>query len=172
MRTADAALGAASARRMLDHLVATARGRGHDPPQPGNRLDRAIRRRQPPYTSKEGFERCGPFGGYADTPFTRFYHQGNLGPIDPRGEAAADGIVGVDMVDLPVGQQPADHASASPGWAKAASRHHSVRVEGAEREDSPVERRRDFVLVIPPLGRAFADEDRMGWRDRDCRRRG
>ena len=22
---------------------------------------------------REGFEPCGPFGGYADTPFTRFY---------------------------------------------------------------------------------------------------
>ena len=72
MRTADAALGRGIGKALLDHLVATARAEGMtrlsletgstDQFAAANRL-----------YEKEGFERCGPFGGYADTPFTRFF---------------------------------------------------------------------------------------------------
>ena len=72
MRTADAALGRGVGKAMLDHLIATARSEGFtrlsletgstDQFAAANRL-----------YEKEGFERCGPFGDYADTPFTRFF---------------------------------------------------------------------------------------------------
>ena len=72
MRTADAALGRGIGKALLDHLVATARAEGMtrlsletgstDQFAAANRL-----------YEKEGFERCGPFGGDADTPFTRFF---------------------------------------------------------------------------------------------------
>ena len=72
MRTADAALGRGVGKVLLDHLVAAARSEGM------NRLSletgstehfaAALR-----LYESEGFERCGPFGDYADTPFTRFF---------------------------------------------------------------------------------------------------
>jgi putative acetyltransferase len=72
MRTADMALGRGVGKAMLDHLVATAKQEGMirisletgstDQFAAANRL-----------YEKEGFERTGPFGGYADTPFTRFF---------------------------------------------------------------------------------------------------
>jgi putative acetyltransferase len=72
MRTADAALGRGVGKVMLDRLVAEAKQEGMtrlsletgstDQFAAANRL-----------YEKEGFERCGPFGGYVDTPFTRFF---------------------------------------------------------------------------------------------------
>lgn len=72
MRTADPALGRGVGKAMLDHLTATAREDGitrlsletgsTDQFAAANRL-----------YEKEGFERCGPFGTYTDTPFTRFF---------------------------------------------------------------------------------------------------
>ena len=38
-----------------------------------------------------------------------FLHKKYLGPLDPRGEAAANSVVGVDMVDLRIVQQPANN---------------------------------------------------------------
>ncbi|MEO6433929.1 MAG: GNAT family N-acetyltransferase [Sphingomicrobium sp.] len=72
MRTHPDALGCGAGRAMLAHIVAAARGAGltrltletgnSDLFVPANRL----------YESA-GFVRCGPFGGYRDTPFTHFY---------------------------------------------------------------------------------------------------
>jgi putative acetyltransferase len=72
MRTAASALGQGIGGAILDHLTATARASGMtrlsletgNTPlfAPANRL-----------YQREGFEPCGPFGGYRDTPFTLFY---------------------------------------------------------------------------------------------------
>jgi len=72
MRTADAALGRGVGKALLDHLVATARSEGMarlsletgstDQFAAANRL-----------YEREGFKRCGPFGSYANTPFTRYF---------------------------------------------------------------------------------------------------
>lgn len=72
MRTADAALGRGVGKALLDHLIVTARSEGMsrvsletgstDQFGAANRL-----------YEREGFERCGPFGAYTDTPFTRFF---------------------------------------------------------------------------------------------------
>jgi len=72
MRTADAALGRGVGKALLDHLVATARSEGMarlsletgstDQFAAANRL-----------YEREGIKRCGPFGSYADTPFTRYF---------------------------------------------------------------------------------------------------
>jgi putative acetyltransferase len=72
MRTADAALGRGVGKQLLNHIVATARGAGMtrlsletgstDQFAAANRL-----------YEKEGFARCGPFGDYADTAWTRFF---------------------------------------------------------------------------------------------------
>ena len=72
MRTAPAALGLGVGSAILAHLIATARATGH------NRLsletgksplfDAANRLYQ-----RDGFQPCGPFGDYPDTPFTAFY---------------------------------------------------------------------------------------------------
>lgn len=72
MRTADAALGRGVGRAMLHHLVATARATGMTrlSLETGSTAQFAAANRL--YES-EGFARCGPFGGYADTSFTRFF---------------------------------------------------------------------------------------------------
>lgn len=72
MRTATDALGLGVGGAMLSHLMAAARAMdmtrlsletGNSPLfAAANRL-----------YQREGFERCGPFGDYADTPFTYFY---------------------------------------------------------------------------------------------------
>lgn len=72
MRTAPAALGRGVGGVLLDHLVATALAMdlvrlsletGNSPLfTAANRL-----------YQRDGFERCGSFGGYPDTPFTHFY---------------------------------------------------------------------------------------------------
>ena len=72
MRTADAALGRGVGKALLDHLVATARVEGMTrlSLETGSTGQFAAALR---LYEREGFERCGPFGTYADTPFTRFY---------------------------------------------------------------------------------------------------
>ncbi len=72
MRTADAALARGVGKAMLDHLVATARGEGMTrlSLETGSTEQFAAANR---LYEKEGFERTGPFGDYAHTPFTRFF---------------------------------------------------------------------------------------------------
>lgn len=72
MRTADAALGRGVGKAMLDHLVATAKQEAISriSLETGSTEQFAAANR---LYEKEGFERTGPFGGYADTPFTRFF---------------------------------------------------------------------------------------------------
>ena len=72
MRTADAALGAGVGGRMLDHLIVTARraGMARLSLETGNSDMFAAANR---LYERDGFERCGPFGGYSPTPFTRFF---------------------------------------------------------------------------------------------------
>lgn len=72
MRTADAALGRGVGKALLDHLVATARGEGMTrlSLETGSTDQFAAASR---LYQKEGFENCGPFGGYVDTPFTLFF---------------------------------------------------------------------------------------------------
>jgi putative acetyltransferase len=72
MRTAPAALGRGVGRALLDHLVTVASAAGMArlslETGSGARFAAAVR-----LYETAGFERCGPFGGYPDTPFTRFY---------------------------------------------------------------------------------------------------
>jgi putative acetyltransferase len=72
MRTAPDALGLGVGGALLDHLMAMARTSGMTrislETGSGALFDAANR-----LYVREGFERCAPFGGYNDTPFTRFY---------------------------------------------------------------------------------------------------
>jgi putative acetyltransferase len=72
MRTADSALGAGAGGAMLDHLVGVARASGMKrlSLETGNSQTFAAANR---LYQREGFERCGPFGGYRPTDFTTFY---------------------------------------------------------------------------------------------------
>ena len=72
MRTADTALGRGVGKVMLDHLVATARDEGMTrlSLETGSTEQFVAANR---LYEREGFECCGPFGCYADTPFTRFF---------------------------------------------------------------------------------------------------
>lgn len=72
MRTADSALGRGAGSVMLDHIVSEARNEGMSrlslETGSTDQFAAAIR-----LYEKAGFVRCGPFGGYRDTPFTRFF---------------------------------------------------------------------------------------------------
>jgi len=72
MRTTNAALGRGVGKAMLDHIVAAARSEGMTrlSLETGSTEQFAAALR---LYEKEGFDRCGPFGDYADTPFTRFF---------------------------------------------------------------------------------------------------
>ena len=72
MRTASAALGRGVGKAMLDRIVATAKSEGMSrlSLETGSTEQFAAANR---LYEKEGFERTGPFGDYADTPFTRFF---------------------------------------------------------------------------------------------------
>ena len=72
MRTADHALGRGIGKAMLDHLVAKAREEGMNrlSLETGSTEQFAAANR---LYDKQGFERCGPFGDYPDTPWTRFF---------------------------------------------------------------------------------------------------
>jgi putative acetyltransferase len=72
MRTAPGALGRGVGRALLNHIVAEARRRGY------RRLSLETGSTEPFAAAlrlyeQEGFVPCGPFGGYVDTPFTRFF---------------------------------------------------------------------------------------------------
>ena len=72
MRTAAHALGRGVGSAILDHLVAEAKSRGY------RRLSLETGSTGPFAAAlrlyeREGFVPCGPFGGYRDTPFTRFF---------------------------------------------------------------------------------------------------
>lgn len=72
MRTSDGALGRGVGKAMLDRLTATARDDGIKrlslETGSTDQFAAALHLYQ-----REGFERCGPFGTYTDTPFTRFF---------------------------------------------------------------------------------------------------
>jgi putative acetyltransferase len=72
MRTADAALGRGVGKAMLDHLLDTASqsGMAKVSLETGSTAQFAAANR---LYEKNGFERTGPFGDYADTPWTHFY---------------------------------------------------------------------------------------------------
>jgi putative acetyltransferase len=72
MRTSDAALGLGVGGRILGHLTATAQAAGMTrlSLETGNGEQFAAANR---LYEREGFELCSPFGGYIDTPFTRFF---------------------------------------------------------------------------------------------------
>ena len=72
MRTADAAQGRGIGKALLDHIVASARAEGISrlSLETGSTEQFAAALR---LYEREGFEPCEPFGGYADTPFTRFF---------------------------------------------------------------------------------------------------
>ena len=72
MRTADSALGRGVGLAMLQHILAIARSEGMTrlSLETGSTEQFAAANR---LYEKEGFERCGPFGSYSETPFTRFF---------------------------------------------------------------------------------------------------
>jgi putative acetyltransferase len=71
MRVADAFLGRGVGRAMLEHIVAEARNRGMQSlwleTGSGPAFTPALR-----LYESSGFERCGPFDGYIDDPFSIF----------------------------------------------------------------------------------------------------
>jgi putative acetyltransferase len=72
MRTAPRSLGQGVGREVLHHIVGEAKARGY------KRLSLETGGSKPfeaaiALYESEGFERCGPFGGYQDTPFSRFF---------------------------------------------------------------------------------------------------
>lgn len=72
MRTAPGALGKGIGGKILAHLTATALSMGHTclSLETGNTPLFAAANR---LYRRDGFEPCGPFGGYRATPFTLFY---------------------------------------------------------------------------------------------------
>lgn len=72
MRTTNASLGRGVGKAVLDHIVAVSRSEGFSrlSLETGSTEQFAAATR---LYEKEGFQRCGPFGDYADTPFTRFF---------------------------------------------------------------------------------------------------
>jgi putative acetyltransferase len=72
MRTSRSALGTGVGSAMLAHIVEEARHRGY------TRLSLETGCTEPFAAAlhlyeRDGFTRCGPFGDYQDTPFTRFF---------------------------------------------------------------------------------------------------
>ncbi len=72
MRTAPHALGRGVGTALLAHIVAEGRSRGYA------RLSLETGSTEPfaaalKLYQRDGFVPCGPFGGYQDTPFTRFF---------------------------------------------------------------------------------------------------
>ena len=72
MRTANSALGLGVGKAMLDHIVTVAHGEDITrlSLETGSTDQFAAASR---LYEREGFARCGPFGGYADTPWTCFF---------------------------------------------------------------------------------------------------
>jgi putative acetyltransferase len=72
MRTAPRSLGQGVGRELLHHIVDEAKARGY------RRLSLETGGSKPfeaaiALYESEGFTRCGPFAGYEDTPFSRFF---------------------------------------------------------------------------------------------------
>ena len=76
-------------------------------------------------------------------------------------EAAPRRVVGVDRLDLGVGEQPANAFIGLAGLGQDCVGHHSVGVEPAKRQDPFLEHRRDLIHIFGRLGGALGDEDRM-----------
>jgi putative acetyltransferase len=72
MRTANTALGRGVGKRLLDHLTEAAKREGMSRLSLETGSTEQFAAALGLY-EREGFEQCGPFGGYADTPFTRFF---------------------------------------------------------------------------------------------------
>ncbi len=72
MRTADAALGRGVGKALLDRIVTAARAEGMSRLSLETGSTQQFAAANHLYM-REGFERCGPFGDYSDTPFTRFF---------------------------------------------------------------------------------------------------
>lgn len=72
MRTAQEHLGRGVGRRLLDHIVDTARVRGYGRISLETGSSPAFDAARHLYTSF-GFVACGPFDSYVDNPFSRFY---------------------------------------------------------------------------------------------------
>ena len=72
MRTANTALGRGVGKALLDHLTAIARAQGMERLSLETGSTDQFAAAQRLYRG-EGFGLCGPFGGYADTPFTCFF---------------------------------------------------------------------------------------------------
>lgn len=72
MRTAPEALRGGIGRAMLRHIMDEARSRGYRRLSVETGNDQAFVAALHLYGS-EGFVPCGPFGGYVETPFTRFF---------------------------------------------------------------------------------------------------
>jgi putative acetyltransferase len=72
MRTLPRALGRGVGRAMLHHIVGHARWRGYRRLSLETGTTKTFEAALRLYES-EGFVRCGPFGTYQDTPFTRFF---------------------------------------------------------------------------------------------------
>jgi putative acetyltransferase len=72
MRTADTALGRGIGKALVDHIIATARQEGMTRLSLETGSTEQFGAANYLY-EREGFERCGPFGGYSDTPFSRFF---------------------------------------------------------------------------------------------------
>jgi putative acetyltransferase len=72
MRTSDRALGRGVGKTLLHHLIEAARSEGMTQLSLETGSTEQFAAAQRLY-EREGFEPCGPFGGYIDTPFTRFF---------------------------------------------------------------------------------------------------
>jgi putative acetyltransferase len=72
MRTAPRSLGQGVGREVLHHIVGEAKARGYERLSLETGGSKPFEAAIALYES-EGFERCGPFGGYQDTPFSRFF---------------------------------------------------------------------------------------------------
>jgi putative acetyltransferase len=72
MRTANAALGRGVGKAMLGHIVAAAKAEGMSRLSLETGSTEQFAAANHLYM-REGFQRCGPFGDYSDTPFTRFF---------------------------------------------------------------------------------------------------
>jgi len=65
------------------------------------------------------------------------------------------------MIDGIVVQHPANDGVRLPRLGERRINHHSIAIEGAERENAPIERGRDFVRIRQGFRRRFADENRV-----------
>jgi len=72
MRTSHRALGRGVGRTVLNHVVGEAKSRGYTRLSLETGCTKPFQAALSLYES-EGFVPCGPFGGYSDTPFNRFF---------------------------------------------------------------------------------------------------